>query len=113
MGTWINAARLNRVFTVLTAVTSDDGQGGQAVTSWTAGVRIPGALEARSARDSLTGGALQPMTSETVTVRYWSGLSTTNRLRLEPDATVYDILGVRDPDGRRVQLVLDVAKVVA
>lgn len=108
----INPARLNRIFTVLTAVTSGDGEGGQEVTSWTAGVRVPGAIEAQSARDALTGGSLQPLTTVTVTLRYLSSLTTANRLRLEPDATAYDILGVRDPDGRRVQLVVDVAKVL-
>lgn len=109
---WIDAARLNRIFTVLTAVTSNDGEGGQAVTSWTAGVRVFGSIEAVSAREGLTGGALQPLTTVVVTLRYLAGLTTANRLRLEPDLTEYEILGVRDPDGRRVQWVLDVAKVL-
>lgn len=93
-----------RLLTVETAARLDDGCGGF-TTSWLPSVSVWADVAAVAGREGLDAGAAQASVNHRVTIRHLASLSPAARFR---DGTrVLDIHSVRDPDGRRRELICD------
>ena len=97
--------------TLLSAVTTKDGKGGE-VTTWPDGGDTCWAqVRALSGREALQFGALQSTVQVRITLRYRSDLTVQHRLRREPTGPTYELTAVRDVDGRRRWLECDAVEV--
>jgi SPP1 family predicted phage head-tail adaptor len=107
-----SAGKMNSWVRVRRPVATDDGQGGQIIT-WTSGAAIPAETLPIDARERAIAGGVQIDASYSVSVRYQTGIEETYRLeRLDPTGRDFEILGVRDPDGRKRWLELECKEVI-
>jgi SPP1 family predicted phage head-tail adaptor len=108
-----SAGKMNSWVRVRRPVTADDGQGGQIVTGWTSSNPIPAETLPIDARERAIAGGVQLDASYSLSVRYQSGIEPTYRLeRLDPPGRELEILGVRDPDGRKRWLEVECKEVI-
>ena len=93
-----------RLLTLETAARLDDGCGGFTV-SWVASVTVWADVMALAGREALEADRVVASVSHRITLRHLASLLPSAQLR---DGTrIYDILAVRDPDGRRRELTCD------
>jgi SPP1 family predicted phage head-tail adaptor len=93
-------------------VTTDDGQGGQTV-SWRSGAAVPAEVLPVDSRERTIAGAVQTAATHSVTVRQDGGWAVEQRIeQVSPPGPLLEIVGVRDPDGRRRWLELECREVV-
>lgn len=93
-------------------VTSDDGEGGQ-ITTWTDGPQLWAQVLPISAREQSLAGAVQTIASHRVSTHYDARITGERRFkRLGPTGPELTILGVRNPDGKQVEMEIDCAEVV-
>ena len=92
--------------------TTDDGEGGQSVT-WRNGAGIWADIRPVSAREQSIAGAVQSIATHRVFTHWDERLTVERRLaRVAPEGTELQILGMRDPDGKRRWIEIDCAEVV-
>jgi len=97
---------------VLVPTTTDDGEGGQSVR-WDEGEELWADIRPLSAREQALAGALQSIVTLVAVTHYTTCVTTQRRLqRIDPEGPDLQILGVRDPDGRRRIVEMDCAEVV-
>lgn len=92
------------------ATTVADAQGGRA-TTWGTVDHLWGRVDPLSGRERLQASALQSDIAARITVRYRSDLTVTHRLVQQPTGPTFEITALRDPDGRRAWLEVDVLEV--
>lgn len=98
---------------VLEPVAPDDTEGGQEVDWQDTGPRLWVELRPLSAREQAIAGALQSIVTLRGEMHYTTCVTDKKRFRrIDPPGPDLQILGVRDPDGRRRILELDCAEVV-
>jgi SPP1 family predicted phage head-tail adaptor len=101
-------SRLVDRVTILQATSTTDSLGGQ-TTTWSTVATPPAEFRNLNGRESIQAGALQSSMTHRALIRYRSDVTTKMRLRCR--STTCDITSVRDPDGRRVSLELDLVEV--
>ena len=89
---------------------SDDSQGGYGL-SWTTVGTVYGEVRDLSTRELLQAQQAENSAAVAIVIRYRSDV--TAKMRAVVGSTVYNIVGVRDPDGRSRQLILDCERGVA
>ena len=105
----VRAGELDRRGTLQSPTTSDDGEGGQAVT-WTDEGDVWLALDPLSQTEALRAGALMGSASHRARLRYRDDVVATWRLVI--GTRTFDITGVREI-GRQGGTELDLVEVVA
>lgn len=106
----MTAVSLRDRVTLRAATTVADSQGGRS-TSWTDLRTVWGQLRALSAREALQAQALQSGVIGRLILRYRPGATVAQRAYREPTGPLYEITGVRDPDGRQRWLVCDLQEI--
>jgi SPP1 family predicted phage head-tail adaptor len=94
------AGKRNRRVAILTATTSDDGRGGQAVT-WTPVASAPTAwasIRALSGTEFLQAGALQNSMTHLVEMDSRLGVTIKHRLYWPLKSKTFEIVGTRDSE---------------
>lgn len=104
--------RMRHVVRLLTATTSDDGEGGQSVT-WAQGPYLAAEIRPASAREQAIAGGVQTMASHILSMHYDSRITTLVRFaRVDPAGNDLQVVGVRDQDGRQRFLDVDCMEVL-
>lgn len=98
----IRAGRLRHRVTIRRRVLQNDGHGGQQHVVQTVAV-LPAEVEGLDGREALLAHALQGIGAYRITIRYRTGLLTSDQAVLD-DGTELNITSISDPDGRRIQL---------
>ena len=103
------AGDLRDRLTVTTPTVSTDTLGGQ-TTTWSTLTTVWGAFRSLTGREAIQASAMQASMTHRATIRYRSDV--TVRMRVTRGTTTCDITAVRDPDGRRTWLELDLVEVL-
>lgn len=85
--------------------------GGAMKTTYPSSVTRWGHVEHVSAREQLLAGAERARISATISLRYFEGLDETYRLKV--GSRTFGIVGVTNPDGRKIEHVCDVVELPA
>lgn len=112
----MSAGQRRHLVQLLLPVETDDGEGGQLVT-WdterSLGPQLWGNILPVSAREQAISGALQSIVTFRSEFAYDLRITTTRRFRrIDPCGPDLQILGVRDPDGLKRRLEVDLSEVV-
>ena len=100
--------------TIRTAVTSSDGRGGQAVTSWTnTASGVSAEVQPTNGREFYQGGALRNAMGYRVRMRYHSAVTPKARLYLEGPGTILEVLEVVNIGQRNTELLVSAVEVDA
>ncbi len=102
----MRAGALRHRLTIRAATTADDGRGGQTVT-WSDVATDWGSVESLGAREFLQSGAMQNAMTHLVKMRYRSSLTVKHRLYWATRSLLFEIVSLRDPDGRGRELELE------
>jgi SPP1 family predicted phage head-tail adaptor len=94
--------------TLLQPVTTTDALGGQ-TTTWSTAATVWAMFRNLTGRESLQAGALQSSMTHRAVLRHRTDVTT--RMRVRMGTTTCDITSVRDPNGRREALELDLVEV--
>jgi head-tail adaptor len=97
----------HRVTLLATAYGPPDGSGQRART-YTTLAEVWGMVEYLPGTEVWQGDRAVRMREATVTVRYLDGVQGNTRLRVDQDATVWNVESARDHDGKKRFLVLEV-----
>lgn len=90
------------------APTSSKDEGGALVTVYGAVATRWGKVEQLSSRERLIAAAERTRIQGRITLRWFEGLDETYRLKV--GARVFEVLGVTNPDGQKVEHVCDVVE---
>lgn len=96
--------------TLRALTTSADALGGQ-TSSWGTVATVAAELLALSGDEAIQAGALQSTVQARARVHWRAGITVTHRAYREPSGPLYEITAVRDVDGRRIWLELDLREV--
>lgn len=100
----MRAGLLRQEVTISQESQAADSQGGYAL-SWTTVATVYGEVRDLSTRELLQAQQAENSAAVGITIRYRTDV--TAKMRAVVGSTVFNILGVRDPDGRSRMLVLD------
>lgn len=103
--------RLRDRLTITQVSRVTDSLGGQA-TSWSTLATVWGEFRSLTGREALQAGALQSSMTHRAVIRYRSDVTVAMRVERESSGPTCDITAVRDPDGLKVWLELDLVEVV-
>lgn len=103
----MRAGELRHRLTIRRAATTDDGRGGQTITGWPDVTTVWGSVEAIGAREFLQAGAMQNAATSLVRMRYTANLTVKDRLYWADRSLVFEIVALRDLDGRARMLELE------
>ncbi|MBP9863350.1 MAG: phage head closure protein [Kofleriaceae bacterium] len=108
----MRAGPLRDQIEVLEQRNTRDAGGGTTVT-WEPVATVAGRVDPLTSRERMINAQSQGRTTARVTLRYFPGLSVRHKLaKVETDSRrTFDILGVINPDERRVEHVCDVVEV--
>jgi SPP1 family predicted phage head-tail adaptor len=97
--------------TITRATTTTDSLGGQA-TSWSTLATVWGCFRGLTGREAMQASAVQSSMTHRLTIRYRSDVTVKMRATLETAGPTCDITAVRDADGRKTWLELDLVEVL-
>jgi SPP1 family predicted phage head-tail adaptor len=96
--------------TIRQETTASDGRGGQTVT-WSDLGNDRASIESLGAREFLQAGALQNAMTSLVRIRYRDDVTIRQRLYWSARSKLFEIVALRDPDGRGRELELECVEV--
>ncbi len=106
----MRAGTLRQEVTITQESASADSQGGYGL-SWTTVASVYGEVRDLSTRELLQAQQAENSAAVAIVIRWRSDV--TAKMRATVGSVVYNIVGVRDPDGRSRQLILDCERGVA
>jgi SPP1 family predicted phage head-tail adaptor len=106
----MDLGKLRDRVTVTQPTTVADTLGGQSTTWATLGT-FWAWWRGLTGREAMQGQAVQSVVSHKLVMRYRSDLVPTMRVKRLPDGPTCDVVAVRDPDGRKRFLELDLVEV--
>lgn len=100
------AGRLRDRVTIRRSTLAPDGHGGQVATWTDLAEDLPAEVVSQDGREAVIASALQGISTIRVTIRWRSGITSVDQMRVAGDARDWNVRSAEDPDRRRERLVI-------